>query len=517
MNRPVFENEAKVPPGATTAPPCVFVIFGASGDLTKRLLMPALYNLLTEGLLDQDFTILGVAHSDRSEDEFRETLMKSVSATLQEAADAGKLKPDFQAIEWLGQRVHYLSGDFGDPQTYEKLTDKLKLLTKGKAHRNAVFYLATAPNYFATVVEGLSAAGLTNESENAWRRIVIEKPFGTDLASAKALNACILSLVGEDQIFRIDHYLGKETVQNIMVLRFANFMFEPIWNRTHIDHIEITAAETVGVETRGRFYDMTGALRDMVPNHMCQLLAMMAMEAPNSFDADAIRAEKAKVIEAIRTPSPEEIIRNTVRGQYTDGVVKGEHMPAYRNSRDVDPQSQTETYIAMKMHIDNWRWMDVPFYIRTGKALKERRTEVAIQFKRAPGVLFRETDLHRLPASRLVFHIQPDEGISMRFAAKQPGRSVRLADVDMDFRYGDYFKTAPSTGYETLIYDCLVGDATLFQRADNVEAGWRAVQPLIDFWAEQPGELHPYFAGSSGPSAADELLRRDGRHWLPLA
>jgi glucose-6-phosphate 1-dehydrogenase len=300
-----------------------------------------------------------------------------------------------------------------------------------------------------------------------------------------------------------------------MVLRFANFMFEPIWNREHIDHIQITAAETVGVEQRGRFYDDTGALRDMVPNHMFQLLAMMTMEAPNSFDADAIRAEKAKVIEAIRRLSPDEALKNVVRGQYVAGSIGGQRIDAYSAAPNVDPRSHTETYIALKLWIDNWRWMDVPFYIRTGKAMSLRRTEIVIQFKRAPGVLFRDIDDTKLSSCRLIFHIQPEEGITLRFAAKQPGRKVQLADVNMDFRYADYFKTAPSTGYETLIYDCLVGDATLFQRADNVEAGWAGVQPILDA-LQMTRELHLYPAGSNGPVAADALLQRDGRHWLPL-
>ncbi len=387
---------------------------------------------------------------------------------------------------------------------------------RGAGDANAIFYLATAPNYFAGIVEKLGEAELLRESANGWRRVIVEKPFGNDLASAKTLDARLLQIADENQIYRIDHFLGKETVQNIMVLRFANFMFEPIWNREHIDHIQITAAETVGVEQRGRFYDETGALRDMVPNHMFQLLAMMTMEAPNSFHADAIRAEKAKVIEAIRRLSPDEALRNVVRGQYVAGFIGGEKIAAYRDARNVDPRSQTETYIALKLWIDNWRWMDVPFYIRTGKALSLRRTEIVIQFKKAPGVLFRDIDDSKLSSCRLIFHIQPEEGITLRFAAKQPGRKVQLADVNMDFRYADYFKTAPSTGYETLIYDCLVGDATLFQRADNVEAGWAGVQPILDAWAVKPSELHLYPAGSNGPAAADMLLLRDGREWLSL-
>jgi glucose-6-phosphate 1-dehydrogenase len=501
------------PTGTAVAPPCVFVIFGASGDLTKRLLMPALYNLVNEGLLNEDLAILGINRGDGSDEGFSEQLVGAMREIMG-GGEGGGNQVDDKAIAWLKARIFHLQGDATDAGTYEKLKGRIAELSKG-AHANAVFYLATAPNFFGPIVEQLGAAGLTKESPDGWRRIVIEKPFGTDLASAKALDQKILNIVDEHQIFRIDHFLGKETVQNIMVLRFANFMFEPIWNRDHIDHIQITAAETVGVEQRGKFYDTTGALRDMVPNHMFQLLAMMTMEAPNSFAADAIRAEKAKVIEAIRRVPTEEALRNAVRGQYVWGEVKGKEMPAYRQSPNVNPRSKTETYIALKLWIDNWRWADVPFYIRTGKAMTARKTEIAIQFKKAPGVLFRDID-DSLSACRMVFRIQPDEGITLRFSAKQPGRRVQLSDVNMSFRYSDYFKTAPSTGYETLIYDCLIGDATLFQRADNVEAGWSVVQPLLDAWADGQDAVHWYEAGSAGPREADDLLARDGRHWLPL-
>jgi len=509
MNQPFFERASKI----SVAPDCMLVIFGASGDLTRRLLMPALYNLANEGQLKSRFTIVGLGHHERSDDDFRSSLADG----LRERAKNAHTDIDEHLVTDLMGRVTYLSGDFDDPDTYARIAGKLAEWSKGGAGMgNAIFYLATAPNYFGDIVERLGSAGLLRESETGWRRIIIEKPFGSDLASAKALNNRILQIADESQIYRIDHFLGKETVQNIMVLRFANFMFEPIWNREHIDHIQITAAETVGVEQRGKFYDDTGALRDMVPNHMFQLLAMMTMEAPNSFDADAIRAEKAKVIEAIRRLSPDEAVKNTVRGQYVGGFIAGQKLEAYRDAPHIEPNSETATYIAMKLWIDNWRWMDVPFYIRTGKAMSLRRTEIVIQFKKAPGVLFRDIDDTKLSSCRMIFHIQPDEGITLRFAAKQPGRKVQLADVNMDFRYADYFKTAPSTGYETLIYDCLVGDATLFQRADNVEAGWAGVQPILDAWNVTKGELHFYPAGSNGPVAADMLLQRDGRHWLPL-
>jgi len=509
MNQAFFQHAPKI----SVAPDCMLVIFGGSGDLTQRLLMPALYNLANEGLLKHRFTIVGIGHQERGDEDFRTFMAKAV----QTRAHASKTEIEDKTLDWLMQRLTYLAGDFDDTKTYDEIEARLAAWSKeGGGHGNAIFYLATAPNFFAGIVEKLGEQGLLKQSENSWRRIIIEKPFGHDLASAKALNARLLQIADESQIYRIDHFLGKETVQNIMVLRFANFMFEPIWNREHIDHIQITAAETVGVEQRGRFYDQTGALRDMVPNHMFQLLAMMTMEAPNSFDADAIRAEKAKVIEAIRRMSPDEALKNTVRGQYVAGFIAEQHVDAYRAAPHVDPRSQTETYIAQKLWIDNWRWMDVPFYIRTGKAMGLRRSEIVIQFKRAPGVLFRDIDDTKLSSCRLIFHIQPEEGITLRFAAKQPGRKVQLADVNMDFRYADYFKTAPSTGYETLIYDCLLGDATLFQRADNVEAGWAGVQPILDAWNVTPAELHFYPAGSNGPAAADALLHKDGRHWLPL-
>ena len=517
MNEMPFKAAKKTSHGTAVAPPCVLVIFGASGDLTKRLLMPAIYNLVNEGLLDEDFAILGVNRGDDKEDAFRKGLIKSMTEIIEAGhSEAGKHKVDDKAKAWMQARVFHLKGDITDDAMFADLGKKIDALTKDKGHSNVVFYLATAPEFFGTTVEGLGKAGLTEQGEDQFRRIIIEKPFGTDLKSARALDEQILQVVQEDQIFRIDHFLGKETVQNIMVLRFANFMFEPIWNRDHIDHVQITAAETVGVETRGKFYDKTGALRDMVPNHMFQLLAMMTMEAPNSFDADAIRAEKAKVIEAVRRMSPEEALKNSVRGQYVFGEVKDKPMQAYRQSPDVDTKSKTETYIALKLYIDNWRWADVPFYIRTGKAMTARKTEVAIQFKKAPGVLFRDVDGGELSNSRLVFRIQPDEGVQMRFSVKQPGRKVKLSDVNMNFRYSDYFKSAPSTGYETLIYDCLIGDATLFQRADNVESGWAVVQPLLDAWAAGQDMVHWYEAGSAGPTEADDMLAKDGRKWLAL-
>ena len=346
---------------------------------------------------------------------------------------------------------------------------------------------------------------------------MIEKPFGHDLPSAKALNAEILKTLQERQIYRIDHFLGKETVQNIMALRFANGLFEPLWNRHHIDHIQITAAETVGVERRGKFYEKTGALRDMVPNHVFQLLAMTAMEPPISFDADAVRAKKAEVIDAIRPFKPRRALKDAVRGQYDAGTVLGRPVRAYRQEPDVAPDSTIETFAAFKLKIDNWRWAGVPFYLRTGKYLKRRWTEIAIRFYQAPYTLFRGTHVERMNPNWMILRIQPDEGIALEFAAKRPGPSVELGTVSMDFAYKSYFKMAPHTGYETLIYDCMIGDATLFQRSDNVEAGWRAVQPILDAWADsRAAGLSELCRGRQRPAAADELLARDGRAWRSL-
>jgi glucose-6-phosphate 1-dehydrogenase len=351
------------------------------------------------------------------------------------------------------------------------------------------------------------------QSENAWRRVIIEKPFGHDFASAAALNAQILKVLTEDQIYRIDHFLGKETVQNILVLRFANGIFEPLWNRDHVDHVQITAAETVGVEHRGRFYETTGALRDMVPNHLFQLLAMIAMEPPVSFDADAVRAKKTELFRAVHPISPE----NAVRGQYGAGELLGKKVADYRHEPNVAANSGTETYVALKLGIDNWRWAGVPFYLRTGKRLSARTTEIAVHFRQAPYALFRDTPVDQLPANILMLRIQPDEGLSLSFSAKRPGADIEIAGVEMDFAYRDYFAPLASVGYETLIYDCLIGDATLFQRADTVEAAWSAVQGLLDAWARVPADDFPnYAAGSAGPAAADRLLARDGHAWLPI-
>ena len=505
---------------APVAPACRMVIFGAAGDLTKRLVVPALYNLVNAKRLPEAFQLVGVDLVAKTSDEWRQGL----TDMMHEFATTGGGEFDADHIDaadwrWLTDRMSYVQGDLNDPGMYRRLGAHLADLDKTKdGAGNYLFYLAIADRFFQPVVAGLGAAGLTKEDGSHWRRVVIEKPFGHDLASAKALNAEILKTLQEHQIYRIDHFLGKETVQNIMALRFANGLFEPIWNREHIDHVQITASETVGVERRGKFYERTGALRDMVPNHLFQLLSMTAMEPPISFDADAVRGKKAEVIQAIQPLTPEGALRDAVRGQYAAGTVLGKKVRAYRDEPDVAPDSTTETYIACKLLIDNWRWAGVPFYLRTGKYMTSRRTEIAIRFHQAPYALFRGTDVERLHPNWLILRIQPNEGIELAFAAKRPGPTVTLSSVSMDFAYQSFFKTAPNTGYETLLYDCMIGDATLFQRADNVEAGWQAVQPILDAWANDKTATCPsYVAGSSGPDAADALLARDGHKWRTLA
>jgi glucose-6-phosphate 1-dehydrogenase len=504
---------------APVAPPCAMVIFGAAGDLTKRLVAPALYNLVTAKRLSNSFQLVGIDLAAKTGEEWRQGLTDMMNQFVTQGG--GEFQADHidqTAWGWLTDRMSYLQGDLNDPTTFRRLGEHLAGLdeTAGTGG-NYLFYLAIADRFFGTAVAGIGAAGLATEKNGCWRRVVIEKPFGHDLPSAKALNAEILKSVQEHQVYRIDHFLGKETVQNIMALRFANGLFEPLWNRQHIDHVQITASETVGVERRGRFYEKTGALRDMVPNHVFQLLAMTTMEPPTSFDADAVRDKKAEVINAIRPVRPARALKDAVRGQYDAGTVLGKPVQAYRKEPDVAPDSDIETFVACKLKIDNWRWAGVPFYLRTGKCMSRRWTEIAIRFHQAPYALFRGTHVERMNPNWMILRIQPDEGIALEFAAKQPGPTVRLNTVSMDFAYKTYFNMAPNTGYETLIYDCMIGDATLFQRADNIEGGWHVVQPILDAWAGHPPNDFPnYVAGSNGPAAADELLARDGRAWRPL-
>ena len=499
-------------PNVKPAPPTTLFLFGAHGDLVKRLLMPALYNLSRDGLLDDGLRIVGVDHNAISDEGFAKKLedfIRTEAASKVDHPDGQGLNADLWAS--LAKNISYVQGDFLDDSTYGALEQKIIASGTG----NAVFYLATAPRFFSEVVQRLGASGLLKETPDAFRRVVIEKPFGSDVQTAQALNECLLDVMSEKQIYRIDHYLGKETVQNILVSRFSNGLFEAFWNNHYIDHVQITAAETVGVETRGSFYEHTGALRDMLPNHLFQLLAMVAMEPPAAFGADAVRGEKAKVIGAIRPWSEEDALKNSVRGQYTQGESGGKPVVGYREENNVAPDSNTETFVALKIMIDNWRWVGVPFYLRTGKRMSARDTEIAICFKPAPYAQFRDTDVERLQPNYLRIQIQPNEGMWFDLQAKRPGPGLKTTNVELGFAYKDFFEMQPSTGYETLIYDCLTGDQTLFQRADNIENGWRGVQPFLDAWRENT-DVQPYKAGEDGPQAAQELLARDGRVWLNI-
>ncbi len=486
---------------------CTMIIFGATGDLTKRKLFPALYNLAKQKFLPDSFAVVGVGRQEFTSEEFQ----TKIRADLTEFIGKGV---DQNLIEWFVERTHYTGGDFADQKTFENLEKMLKDLDeKFDIPENYFFYLATPPNLFAPVTEQVLQIGLTDET-TGWRRFIYEKPFGHDLESARSLNYELGKLLKETQIYRIDHYLGKETVQNILVFRFGNSIFEPIWNRNYIDHVQITVAEQLGVEQRGGYYDTAGALRDMIPNHIFQLVTLTAMEPPVSFEADAVRDEQAKILHAIQPFTPEDVLHNAVRGQYGEGVLTDKKLPAYRSEENVPPASNTETFAALKLSIDNWRWANVPFYVRTGKRMAGKQSEIVIQFKKAPFMLFRDTTVEKLTTNRLVVHIQPDEGITLHFGAKIPGPIVDMGAVDMDFNYLDHFGETISTGYERLLFDCMTGDATLFQRADMVEASWQIVSPIIDVWKAIPARNFPnYESGDWGPNDSDTLLRNDGRRW----
>jgi len=501
-------NTENIEDGIRVAGPCTLVLFGASGDLTKRKLIPALYNLVREKLLPDNFAVVGFARRDTTTQDFREQTRRNIAEYAEDGVDEA-------TWTWLESRFHFVPGSFDDAEAYRVLDAKLGELAASRGTGgNVLFYLAASPEYFGPIVQQLAAAGMVKQENGRWRRVVIEKPFGRDLASARDLNRLLLRVLDETQIYRIDHYLGKETVQNILVFRFSNGIFEPIWNRRYVDHVQITVAETVGVEGRGGYYEQAGALRDMVPNHIFQLISLVALEPPISFDADSVRDEQSKVLRAVQPMSPEDVLTRAVRGQYGTGTIGERHLVDYRQEDRVDSLSKTETFVAMKLEIDNWRWKDVPFYLRVGKAMPERLTEIVVQFRRPPFALFRNTAICDLQANRLVIRVQPDEGISLSFGAKIPGATMRIGCVDMDFQYAEHFGTAVATGYERLLLDAFVGDQTLFQRADMVEAGWNIVTPVLDVWGALAARDFPnYAAGTWGPREAAELLTRDGRRW----
>jgi glucose-6-phosphate 1-dehydrogenase len=488
--------------------PCTIVIFGASGDLTKRKLLPALLNLKGYGLLPRELAIIAIARRDLNTSQFRELVRREVS----------ELVPNLDRRAWaeLESAIYYLRGDFNQADTYQAL--KVKLAETAERHRtggNVLYYLATPPDAFAEIVQQLGRAGLAQPEDGRWRRVVVEKPFGRDLDSAVELNQQLHQVLKEDQIYRIDHYLGKETVQNVMVFRFANGMFEPIWNRRYIDHVQLTVAEEIGVEGRGSYYDQAGVVRDMIQNHMFQLLSLVAMEPPSTLGGEAVRNEKVKVLEAIRPIQGEDVLTRAVRGQYGPGIVEGRRVPGYRNEPGVSPSSRTETFAALKLQVENWRWAGVPFFLRSGKYLPKRDTVIVIQFRRPPLLLFQQQGLAEIEPNRLVIDIQPHEGIRIYIKAKKPGTAIRLENVKLDFSYKDFGETVEATGYERLLYDCMVGDSTLFHRQDMVEAAWRIVTPLLDVWSSLPPRDFPnYAAGTWGPPAADELIQRDGRRWV---
>jgi glucose-6-phosphate 1-dehydrogenase len=503
--------------------PCAVVIFGATGDLTHRKLVPALYDLSCHNVSPSRMAIVGFGRRALSETDFRAAMTEAIDSFYGDDSHID------QACGSCVREARYLQGDFDDLQAYQRLADLLAELDEQQGTAgNRIFYLATPPSLFPVIIEKLGAAGLARRgasgdvAEHAapegqgWTRIVVEKPFGHDLESAHQLNVVLREVFAEKQVYRIDHYLAKETVQNILVFRFANGIFEPVWNRSFVDHVQITAAEALGVEHRGAYYEEAGALRDMIQNHLVQLFALTAMEPPVAFSADAVRDEKVKLLRAVRSIPPEHVDQFAVRGQYVDGTIDEQPVIAYRREDRVSPNSTTETYAAVKLLVDNWRWQGVPFYLRTGKRLPHQATEIAVQFKRPPHLLFREAEKlgGQIPPNLLVIRIQPDEGLSLRFEAKTPGQVIGLQPVEMKFSYGSALRELPFSAYETLLLDCMTGDATLFNRDDQVDEAWRIVMPILDRWAATPGHgLGIYEAGTWGPEAADGLVARDGRRW----
>jgi glucose-6-phosphate 1-dehydrogenase len=488
---------------------CAIVIFGATGDLTKRKLVPALYRLSQQRLIPAQFAIIGTARQGLNDEEFRSNMRQA----LAEFADDEQIdEPSWQNF---AAGIYYVQGEFGDPNTYAALKVKLgQVEAERHTQGNRIFYLATAPEFFGPIVEQLGASGMA-KPEKGWTRVIVEKPFGHDLESARTLNTELASVFAETQIYRIDHYLGKETVQNLLVFRFANSIFEPLWNRQYVDHVQITNAEAIGVEGRGGYYEHSGALRDMMQNHVFQIVSLVAMEPPATLHADSIRDEKIKVMQTVRSIPRDNVSQFAVRGQYGPGEVLGDTVVGYRQEPGVDPNSSTETFAALKLQFDNWRWADVPFYLRSGKRLQERITEIAIQFKNVPGQLFTDADAPVQP-NVLVIRIQPNEGITLRFVAKLPGQAMRIRQVNMDFRYGSSFGVKPPEAYERLLLDCMLGDSTLYARRDMVERGWEIVAPILEAWKEAATNFPNYAAGSWGPQESFELIERDGRSWRVL-
>jgi glucose-6-phosphate 1-dehydrogenase len=498
-----------------TPEPCAMVIFGASGDLTERKIVPALYYLARERLLSPGFSVIGCSRTHYTHEQFREKMRRAVTEFLHLPKDESEA-----FVESFGKGIYYISDNFGDPKAYDQLKRLLDQLDRERGTRgNRLFYLATPPSFFPVIVKHLGTVGLAQPKESGknWTRIIIEKPFGRDLDSAQELNRAVTGVFKEDQVYRIDHYLGKETVQNLLVFRFANGTFEPIWNRRYIDHVQITVAEELGVENRGSYYEEAGLLRDMIQNHVLQLLSLVAMEPPATFQAAAVRDEKAKVLRAVRPIPLEQVHEFAVRGQYAEGFVKGNQVPAYRAEPKVARESTTETFGAVRLYVDNWRWADVPFYLRSGKRLAKRVSEISIQFRRVPHLLFRDLSTDGIEPNLLSVHIQPDEGISLKFSAKAPGTTLQIRPVMMDFRYGESFGASPPTAYETLLLDCMLGDATLFNRDDAVELAWKLVDPILARWKQdQQKGLTFYEAGSWGPAEADAFIEGDGRRWQRL-
>jgi glucose-6-phosphate 1-dehydrogenase len=497
-------------PALPKADSCVLIIFGATGDLTRRKLIPALYDLACVGCMSPHFDIVGIGRKELTDERFRQT--------LEEEASHSKDARNFSSQGWndFANRITYFRADTDDAQSYSRLAQHLAGMQRTSASPNLLFYLATPSSLFAEIIAELGAAGL-NRNEKGWTRIIVEKPFGNDLSSARKLNRTLVSVFEEESVYRIDHYLGKETVQNILVFRFGNALFEPIWNRNYVDYVEITGAEMLGVEQRAGFYEETGALRDMVANHMLQLLSLTAMEPPLAFDASAVRGKKVEVLSAIRPMSAEEVVQRTVRGQYGPGQIDGKPVPGYRQERGVSPDSRTETYASVQFSIDNWRWSGVPFFVRTGKRLSRNLTEIAVHFKGTPQSLFMNGSKNEMVRNVIAFRIQPNEGIAVDFAAKRPGTEMQTANVQLNFRYREAFGTKTPVAYETLLLDAMRGDATLFTRRDEVEAEWKLITPIEEAWAQLPAPKFPnYSAGSSGPEAAETLVGRHGWHWRSL-